>query len=213
MGRSRDEWELGGRRQVGRLLRGDEAAFEEFFDIHFPALFRFAASRLGGDQDAAEEVAQAALCRAVTRLHTYRGEASLLTWLCTICRHEISAWRERRGKEPAVELNEDRPEVRAALESLASGRDEGPGGLLERAELRRLVHSALDHLPDHYGKALELKYIEGLSVREIADRLAVGPKAAESLLTRARDAFRDAFDTLRGGSWPERKLGLERGRR
>jgi len=206
-----DEWRLSGRRQVDRLLDGDEAAFEEFFDNYFPALFRFAVSRLGGDEDAAEDVAQAALCRAVARLHTYRGEASLLTWLCTICRHEISAWRESRGKEHAVELREDMPEVRAALESLAQSQGEGPGAMLERAELRRRVHSTLDHLPVHYGKALELKYIEGLSVGEIADRLSVGPKAAESLLTRAREAFRDAFNTLHGGPWPEGKLGMDSG--
>jgi DNA-directed RNA polymerase specialized sigma24 family protein len=38
-----------------------------------------------------------------------------------------------------------------------------------------------------------LKYVEGLSVMEIAQRLGVGTKAAESLLTRARTAFRDAY--------------------
>jgi DNA-directed RNA polymerase specialized sigma24 family protein len=54
----------------------------------------------------------------------------------------------------------------------------------------------LDQLPTRYGDALEWKYGEGLSVKEIATRLGVGPKAAESLLTRARQAFRDAFATV-----------------
>ena len=54
----------------------------------------------------------------------------------------------------------------------------------------------LDGLPARYGDALEWKYVEGLPVVEIAARLAVSPKAAESLLTRAREAFRDAFATL-----------------
>jgi DNA-directed RNA polymerase specialized sigma24 family protein len=40
---------------------------------------------------------------------------------------------------------------------------------------------------------LEWKYVDGLSVKEIADRLAVGPKAAESLLTRARTACREVL--------------------
>ena len=98
-----------------RLLRGDERAFEEFFRTHFHALFRFALSRMRNDADAAEEVAQATLCRAITRLHTYRGEATLFTWLCTFCRHEIAAWFGRRGRQPpAVSLLEDHPEVRAA---------------------------------------------------------------------------------------------------
>jgi DNA-directed RNA polymerase specialized sigma24 family protein len=62
-----------------------------------------------------------------------------------------------------------------------------------------LVRLTLDQLPARYGDALEWKYVEGLSVKEIAVRLGVGPKAAESLLTRARQAFRDAFATLSPG--------------
>ena len=45
----------------------------------------------------------------------------------------------------------------------------------------------------HYGDILEWKYVDGLSVADIAARLGVGPKAAESLLTRARNAFREAI--------------------
>jgi len=54
----------------------------------------------------------------------------------------------------------------------------------------------LDYLPAHYGSALEWKYLDDLSVREIAARLGMGEKAAESLLTRARRAFRDAFTSV-----------------
>ena len=94
-----------------------------------------------------------------------------------------------------VDLIEDRPDVRAALESAASGVD-GPERAFERAELGRLVHVALDQLPPHYGHALTWKYLDGLSVKEIASRLELSPKAAESLLTRARLAFRDGFAAL-----------------
>ena len=175
---------------VQRMVRGDEAAFEEFFSANFAPLFRFALPRVGGDADAAEEVVQLALCRAVRKLATYRGEASLLTWLCTICRHEIHDWFEKRRRvPPMVELVEDLPEVRAALDSV---------GALEKKETARLVQVVLDRLPDRYGDALEWKYIEGLSVAEIGSRLGVGTKAAESLLARARVAFRDAFSAVQG---------------
>jgi RNA polymerase sigma-70 factor (ECF subfamily) len=158
---------------------------------------------LNRDEDAAEEVAQATLSKAITKLETYRGEAALFTWLCTFCRHEISAYyRRNRMTALQVDLVEDAPEVRAALESLGDG-SEGPAGALDRAEVARLVQVALDRLPPHYGNALEWKYLEGISVKEIAGRLETSPKAAESLLTRARAAFRDAFTSLtrtpRGG--------------
>lgn len=175
---------------VQRMVRGDETAFEEFFESHFAPLYRFALPRVAGDADAAEEVVQLALCRAVRKLSTYRGEASLLTWLCTICRHEIhDRFEKQRRTPPMVDLVEDLPEIRAALDSL---------GALQQKETARLVQVVLDRLPDRYGDALEWKYIEGLSVAEIAVRLGVATKAAESLLARARVAFRDAFSAVQG---------------
>jgi len=183
---------------VRRMLAGEEAAFEGFFDRYFPGLYRFALPRLGYDPDAAEDVVQATLCRVMAKLRTYRGEAALFTWLCTFCRHEISAHYRRLGRGPTVTLVEDAPEVRAALESLASSHADRPEETLHRKEIARLVQATLDALPGRYGDALEWKYIHGLSVKEIGERLGVGPKAAESLLTRARVAFRDGFPAVGG---------------
>jgi RNA polymerase sigma-70 factor (ECF subfamily) len=187
------------------MVRGDEAAFAEFFESHFAPLFRFAMPRVGNDTHVAEEVVQAALCHAVRKLGGYRGEAALLTWLCTFCRHEISAhFQKERRVPPMVELLDELPEVRAALESL--GASDQPEAALRRHETSRLVQLVLDRLPGHYGDALEWKYIDGLSVAEIAERLGVGVKAAESTLTRARAAFRDAFTAVYGGRWSEAEV-------
>jgi RNA polymerase sigma-70 factor (ECF subfamily) len=183
-----------------RLLAGDEPAFEEFFAAYFPRLFRFALPRVGGDEDAAEEATQAALVKGIEKLHTYRGEAALFTWLCAICRNEIVAVQRRTHREPALTLVEDAPEIRAALEALASDAP-GPDAALRHAELARLVRATLDCLPRHYAAALEWKYVHDLAVREIAARLGVAPKAAESLLARAREAFREGFAASTGG-WP-----------
>jgi RNA polymerase sigma-70 factor, ECF subfamily len=182
---------------VARMLEGDEAAFEAFFQGCFTRLFAFCLPRVGRDPDAAEEVVQAVLGRAVRKLGTYRGEAPLFSWLCTFCRREIAARRPRRE----VELEEERPEVRAALEAQTPGFR--PEDAIDRAEAGRLVRMALDTLPLRYGQALEWKYLEGRSVVEVAERLSLGPKAAESLLTRARVAFRTTFDSLGGRAyWP-----------
>ena len=180
-----------------RILRGDEGAFEQFFEGHFPGLYRFALARVNGNEDAAEEAAQVTLCKALTKMHTYRGEATLFTWLCTFCRHEISAYYNRnRIAERQVALIEDIPEVRAALESLPATLPGGPEQVLETKERSRLVQVVLDRLPARYGNALEWKYVDELSVAEIAARLGLSLKAAESLLTRAREAFREGYATL-----------------
>ena len=184
---------------VARLLRGDEEAFAQFFEESFAPLFRFALPRVGGDAGLAEELVQTTLVRAVRKLATYRGEAALLTWLTTICRREIATHFEKQKKvPPMIDLSEDLPEVRAALDSIGAAENG-----VRRREVARLVQVVLDRLPSRYGDALEWKYIDGLTVIEIAERLGVAPKAAESVLTRARNAFRDAFQAAYGGSWSE----------
>jgi RNA polymerase sigma-70 factor (ECF subfamily) len=177
---------------VTRMLAGEERAFEAFFEAYFAPMFRFALQRLDGNEDAAEEVVQAALARAVTKLESWRGEAALLTWLFTFCRHEISAWWRKSKREPVM-FAEDLPQIEAVLDALAV---EDAESRASRGETARLVQVALDRLPRHYGDVLEWKYIETISVNEIASRLGIGTKAAESQLTRARAAFRDAFTAL-----------------
>jgi RNA polymerase sigma-70 factor (ECF subfamily) len=177
-----------------RILRGDEAAFRDLFDRFFPRLYRFALARLPADPDGARDIVQQTFCLAIERLDTYRGEAALYTWFCQICRNVIADhYRRNPGRSARVVLLEDQPNARAILESLAAPAADEPETGAVRAQVHRIVAATLDALPGHYGEALEWKYIDGLSVREIAERLSVGEKAAESLLTRARESFRDAI--------------------
>jgi RNA polymerase sigma-70 factor (ECF subfamily) len=182
------------RELVRRMLGGDEAAFDEFFADYFPRLFRFALLRLR-DPDAAEDIVQTSLIAAMRHLSSWRGEASLFTWLCTICRREIGAWQKRTSRHVLVSIEDDDRSLRAALDSIGAAAD-APDAELARADTGRIVQLALDHLPPRYSRALEMKYLEELSVDDIAGRLQCTPKAAESLLTRARDAFRDAFAAI-----------------
>ncbi len=190
---------------VKRMLAGEELAFEEFFEDFFPRLYRFALPRTHHQAHIAEDVVQATFCVAITRMKTYRGEAALFTWLCTICRREIGAYYRKHTREAQPVLLEDSPEVRASLESLAMALSQEPESQLLRKEITHLVQVTLDCLPRWYASVLELKYLKDLSVKEIASRLNLGPKAAESLLTRARQAFREGFAALTG-----RNLGFGR---
>ena len=184
--------------QLARRLRaGDEQAFREMFDGLFPKLFRFALARLGGDRDEAADVVQQALCKAFEHLDSYRGEASLFGWTCQICRNVIHD-RARRGQHEPLPLTlfEDEDAIRGFLDCVTAPELDEPEQQATRGEIVRLVQAALDSLPGRYGDVLEWKYVEGLSVKEIARRLAIGPKAAESLLTRARAACREALQSI-----------------
>ena len=175
---------------VDRLLEGDEVAYREFFGDRFPGLFRFALTRLDGDEEQAQEAAQNAFVTAFEKLDSFRGESTLFTWLCGICRYQIHDLRKRESRRPRLVSAESGPdEPPSELERLPSP-DPDPSESIERRDRIVRVHRTLDDLPPRYGRALEWKYIEGLSVRRIAELLEIGEKAAESLLTRARDAFR-----------------------
>ena len=162
-----------------------------------PRLYRFALARLGNDPEATKEVVQVALTKATRKLHTYRGEAALFTWLCAICRNEVSSWLAKQSRyQQHIVLVEDYPEIQAAVDSLQVPSADNPERQFQRLEVVRMIQVALDRLPPIYGNILEWKYIEQVPVNEIATRLGLSPKAAESLLTRAREAFRRAFGVL-----------------
>ncbi len=180
-----------------RILGGDEAAFTELFDRFFPRLYRFALARIGSDPDTARDIVQQTFCNAFERLDTYRGEAALYTWFCQICRNVLADHFRRMGRgTERVVLLEDQPNARAILESLAAPVGDQPENRVLRQQVHRIVEATLDSLPGHYGEILEWKYIDGLSVNDIAGRLDLGAKAAESLLTRARVAFHSAISEL-----------------
>jgi len=179
-----------------RVASGDKAAFDSFFREYFPRLYRFTLIRVDNDPALAEEIVQRTMCIVVRKMGSFRGEALLFTWLCQICRNEMSAvFRQRRIEMQNDLAVEDHPEVQAALESLMAN-DQRPETARRREEIARFVRLTLEHLPANYATALEMKYIHGNSVVEIADELGLGTKAAESVLSRARAAFKEGFRSL-----------------
>ncbi len=187
------------RKLVKRMARGDARAFDEFVDEYYPRVFRFAYPRVGRNPEATQDVVQTTFAAVIRKISDYRGEAALFTWLCSFCRYEIAAHWRRHGKtRHEIELIEDSRDIRGALESLGAVADETVARF-EREEVGRMVWAVLDNLPLRYGNALQWKYIQGLSVSEVADHLGVSTKAAESVLTRARQAFRDGFAAVAGG--------------
>jgi RNA polymerase sigma-70 factor (ECF subfamily) len=118
---------------IAAMLKGDERAFTAFFDSYFPRVYRFALPRLGGDGNAATEVVQATLVKAMRKLADFRSDASLFTWVCSICRHEVVDWlRAQRRHADKIVLMEDSPELRAAVEAIAAPEMEEPGSRYSR---------------------------------------------------------------------------------
>ncbi|NND59870.1 MAG: sigma-70 family RNA polymerase sigma factor [Gammaproteobacteria bacterium] len=184
------------KRLANRMRRGEQAAFDEFFADYFPRVYRFAIRRVGNDEQVVRDVVQATLSRAVEKIGSYRGEAALFTWICRLCRNEIADHYRHTQRRIDHEVLLDDERLQAVLESLDSNYRDDPAIAAERQQLGETIQLILDYLPSRQGNALEWKYIQGLTVREIAQRLEVTETAAQSLLARARQAFREGFDAV-----------------
>ena len=188
------------RELVSRMLAGDQRAFDAFFGANAQRLAAFAARRSALDPASLEDVVQNALIKAIRNLATYRGEASLRTWLSEICRHELASVSRKMARRPAHVSLFESGATQQAVTQLRAPEHLEPAAQLD-SELRRgAVVRVLEALPERYAQALEAKYGDGLAVEDIARLLGLSTVAAQSLLARAREAFREHWRASAGAA-------------
>ena len=175
---------------IKRMRRGEQRAFNEFFDAYAGRLGAFAARRSSLDASAIEDVVQSTMINAMRSLGSFRGGSTLFTWLCQICRNQLIDARRKAARQPQTQsfeqLGEERP--LAKVVQLTDFRD--PLDECSADSERGAVRRAINRLPPHYARILELRFGDELTVPEIARVLQISESAAESQLVRARQAFR-----------------------
>lgn len=165
------------------VLAGDTAAWRAWYADNFDRLANYVRWRCGGLPDLADDVIQETWLTAVYRLRAFDPERGpFFGWLCGIAanatRNAIRARRRQRKRtRPLATI--DAPPV-AAPDPAA-------------VETSERVAVALAELPEHYEAVLRAKYLDQMSVDAIATQRGESPKAVESLLTRARQAFREVY--------------------
>jgi RNA polymerase sigma-70 factor (ECF subfamily) len=141
---------------------------------------------LGNDADA-EDVTQDVLLQVVRKLHTFRGDAELSTWLHRVTVNAALGHRRRQARRP-----ERHPEV--SLDYLEDLQKEGspePDSQALNLELRQHLEAAIAKLPVMYRDVFVLADVEELPNAEIGELLGVGVPAVKSRLHRARLMVRD----------------------
>ena len=183
------------RQLVARMLAGDARAFDAFFASYARRLAAFAARRTAFPAASIEDLVQTTLIKGIRNLDRFRGEAALFTWLCEICRNELINMQRKAARRPEHEDIDALVESDSTLLELRAPDDADPLCALEMSSHRSVIAETLNGLPERYARALEWKYGDGFSVDEIARMLGLTTIAAQSLLARARVAFKQ--------SWPE----------
>jgi RNA polymerase sigma-70 factor (ECF subfamily) len=174
---------------VQGALRRDAAAFRRIMRQHNTRLYRIARSILR-DDCAAEDVVQETYLKAFSQLGSFRGESSLGTWLARIViNHALGSRRQRRHEANWTTLD-DNESGSDVMKALSLNPHQNPERVMAQQEIQRMLEAGIDGLPEKYRVVLVMRLIEGMSVEQTADLLAIGPEAVKVRLHRARALLR-----------------------
>jgi RNA polymerase sigma-70 factor (ECF subfamily) len=175
---------------LAALRQRDARAFEALMRRYNRLLFR-AARGIVADDAEAQDVVQETYLRAFTGLETFRGDASLATWLTRIAIHQALGQQRKLGRlvlweqDPVAEDSEMPADTHPRHGSAASAEQEAA-----RQQLRRQLEQAIDLLPPIYRSVFMLRAVEGLSVQDTALALQVSQDVVKTRFLRARGMLR-----------------------
>ena len=176
-----------------RVADGDREAFKVMMKRHNQALFRTARAILKNDEEAEDSVQESWL-HAHRSMGSFRGDAKLSTWLVRIAVNE-SLGRLRRSRRSAevIPMSVDDTDV-PMQENMP---DESPAAAPEvqalRGEVRKLIESRIDTLPDAFRTVFVLRAIEEMSVEETAAALDIPEATVRTRFFRARSLLRESL--------------------
>jgi RNA polymerase sigma-70 factor (ECF subfamily) len=175
-----------------RAQTRDAEAFRAIMRMHNQKLYRLARSIVRNDSEA-EDIVQETYVTAFAHLASFRGEASLATWLSRIAINEALGRLRRKRRAAQVIMSEPMGEAHIIPFPLAVSGDDPERSMAQR-QILKLVEQATDALPDTYRTVFVARVIEGLSIEETADLLGIKPQTVKTRLHRARELVRKEID-------------------
>ncbi len=184
-----DIWERQRQEILIAMRQGEEKPLRTFYEEHFPAVYRFVLCRVDERHADAEEIVEETFYQAFRDMAAYDPtRSSPRSWLMGIARHRLLDFQRRAASAPVPMKSEDLMPALDRLEDRLL-----PESHLERRETRILIERTLSEMPEDYEKILRWRFIDGLAVKDVADRLGVSFKATEAKLFRARQEFCKIF--------------------
>jgi RNA polymerase sigma-70 factor, ECF subfamily len=176
---------------VASIVAGDGAAFERLMRQYNRRLFRLARSVLRNDAEA-EDALQDSFLAAYRKLHQFRGDASLSTWLSRLVLNECLGRRRKDARRdvivPMLALPAD-----TEPDDMAPAADDTPDVALGRTQMRALLERKLDALPEAFRTVFMLRCVEELSVEETAAALDIPEATVRTRHFRARGLLRESL--------------------
>ena len=169
-----------------RIISGDSKSVTEFYKLYSPRILNYLLKRLPREEDA-QEILNDVFLDAIDSISMLKKSENLQAWVFKIAHHKTVNYY-RKGKIKSILLSQV-----PYLEIVASEIHQ-PEFQFEKNKIRDKIESAFRSLPDLYRKILKLHYEDRISIKEIAVMLKLSFKATESLLFRARQSFKLAYE-------------------
>ena len=189
---------------VARAREGDHAAFRVLVERYQGRAYRLAL-RVLRDEDQAQDAVQDAFLKAYGSLDRFEGRSGFYTWLYRIVMNQCLDRKRRDRSDREVEWSED-------LSAAVAGHPEGPSAdpgqsgphaEAERSELRAVVARAIQALPEDARRTVQLREIDGLSYKEIAETLGIPKGTVMSRLHYARRRLQESLRAAGVDPFPE----------
>lgn len=180
------------RELIRRAQEGDSDAFSALVRTHRNSLIQVASGFLH-DKEEALDAAQEVFLKAYRKIHSFKSESSLYTWLYRIMVNHCKDRLRSRKRTVALSLDAEPDEGREfEIPSL----DDNPAETILLRERERIVKEAIDTLPDKHKKVLLLRELGGLSYKEISEILNCREGTVMSRLFHARRMLAGELDPL-----------------
>ena len=177
---------------VQRARAGDHAAFRVLVERYQGRAYRLAL-RVLRDEDQARDVVQDAFLKVYGSLDRFEGRSGFYTWLYRIVMNLCIDRKRRDRSDREVEWDEQMPGGSLADPAGADPAQSGPEAEALSSELRTLVARAIAALPEDARRAIQLREIDGLSYKEIAEALGIPKGTVMSRLYYARRRLQEAL--------------------
>jgi len=183
------------------ILHGDRKAFDQLVHTESPRLYRMI-YRIVQDEDESRSLLQETIRQGFQLLHTFRGDSKLTTWLYAIGLNLARAARRKASNLRVLEHAEFealRPQFSRGFHA-KNLKAWDAAYALERDERERLVHEAIQRLPDQHRTIVNLKDIQGWATEDVAELMNISQGAVRVRLHRARQALRTLLAPYFSGS-------------
>jgi len=185
-------------RLARELVGGSADAWRTLYDAYSEAVWRCVARRVGPHAAEVADIVQETFLAAARSARSFdSARGSLWVWLSGIARRQAALHFRKRQTRPSLATLPASPGGNHLLDWLDDRADD-PADLLQSAETAAAVRETLRELPVEYETLLVGKYLDGLSLEELADAEDSTAEAISSKLARARRAFRETFTQLAG---------------